>query len=131
MRTFAKILGLVIVSAIIFCQIGTSQDMIDAEGNLFSKRQGKYQRPKMVIDTVRMASGNGVLPLNKYFGNNQFRSAPTSENTIFPVVTQILDSLTAPVYSYGTMINDTGDTLFVVSSNSGDNSKVVVTAIIK
>jgi len=114
-----------------FLATGTAQEMVDAEGNLFSKRHGKYQRPKIVIDTVRMVSGSGTVALNKYFGNNQFRSAPTSAKTIFPVVSQILDSATAPVYSYGTLLSEAGDTLYIKSSNSGDNSKVVVIATIK
>lgn len=131
-KWYLLILAIAFIAFLAFVSKSQGQTIIDKDGHPHAKRQGRTQEPKIIIDTLRMSSGVGTLPLSKTFKKNQMTTAPTDPSRIYPKgATQIMDSVTDSVHTYAFVVNRTGDTITVVSSSSNDSSLVSVELLIK
>lgn len=102
--------------------------IFSADGKLLGRRSQQAREPIIVVDTVRLVSGNGTLRLRSTFGNTQHAVAPTSADRIS---VQLSPNGTGSPASYGWYLSSDLKTLSVVSSDTGDVSKVTVTMIVR
>jgi len=108
------------------------QNIFNAKGKPFAKRQGQTQEPKIIIDTVRIVAGYGSLSLTTNFTAKQHRTAASSEGNVYAQISRLLTDSTAAVYSYSYSVADKGARLIVKSSGgTSDTGKVVVTCFVK
>jgi hypothetical protein len=109
----------------------SAQDMFTIGGKLHSKRVQQTQRPKDVIDTLRLSSGVGYLLFSTRFNENTHSTQPTKGGFVYGVVSGYLYDTAQDVYSYSIYISSDRDTLIVKSSNNADTNLVVVRALVK
>ena len=108
------------------------QNIFNAQGKPFAKRQGQTQEPKIIVDTVRIVAGYGSLSLTSTFTNRQHRTAGTSTSTVYAQISRLLTDSTKAVYSYSYAVVDKGARLVIKSSgDTADTGKVVVTCFVK
>ena len=86
------------------------------DGGVFGKVTGKTRLPVVVIDTVAITAGYGILRLNRQIKTQIKNVIPTSKRTLYATITPILSDTTKLVYYYGYTVNNTGDTLTIKSS---------------
>lgn len=116
---------------ILFAGIAFSQMLIDKEGNLHSRTQGKYQKPKEIVDTMRIANGIGYWALSDKFTRNKHTTSPTKQGIAYGVATGIITDTSQAVASYAVFVNSNKDTLIIKSSSATDSGLVAVRVIIK
>jgi len=109
---------------------GQRLKIFNARGVKIGKVFNRTREPKIMIDTVRMDTGFAELTLSSSFSGGRHNVAPSSANHIFPFVTQILDSLDAPKFTYAIFVTSSGRKLQIQSSSANDSSKVAIMAII-
>lgn len=124
MRLFLSLILIMALTAV-------AQDKFTIGGKLHSKRVQQTQRPKDVIDTLRLSSGVGYLLFSTRFDENTHSTQPTQEGFVYGVASGYLYDTAQDVYSYSIYISSDRDTLIVKSSNDTDTNLVVVRALIK
>lgn len=105
---------------------GSDVKVFDKAGKPFAKRTNKYQRPKAIVDTVKIVAGWGQCKLNSRFQRLQHRTAATSALAAYPVVTPLLSDTTKTVYYYAVSVKDNGKRIVIKSSGGTADTGVVV-----
>lgn len=124
---YSRFLLILIIPATLF-----AQSFFFADGARFAKVVRSTKEPKFIVDTVSVVSGYGILVLNKNFNREKHSVSGTSNRTVFPTITGIINDTTETHYFYACVISNTGDTLTIKSSGgAADTSKVVVQIIVK
>jgi len=104
---------------------------VDRQGHPQARVQGKSQKPKEVVDTIRLSGGKGYVVLNKAFSRNQHTTAKSPSGYIYTIAGSLLSDTSATVYAYACHVNSKGDSIVVKSSSATDTSLVVVRAFVK
>lgn len=119
--------------ALLVCvSVAEGQNIFNAKGKPFAKRQGRTQEPKIIVDTVRIVAGYGSLSLTTNFTSSQHRTAATSVGNVYAQISRLLTDSTKAVYSYSYAVADKGARLVIKSSGgTADTGKVVVTCFVK
>lgn len=112
---------------LVLATLAYGQISVDHKGHPHGRVSGKSQKPKEIIDTLRLASGSGRLVLQSEFTNKQHTTKP--KDYMYVTVSQLLTDTSQSVNYYATYWNR--DTLIVKSSNSSDSSLVVIKAFVK
>lgn len=102
-----------------------------SRGSRHAKRDGKYQEPKLIIDTVTLSDGLGFLQFVERSDREKHRTSPLDSFNIFTVVSGIMADTSDTVYHYGTWFDFKELKLWVKSNDATDSSKVVVMSLIK
>lgn len=108
--------------------------VLRGSGQTIGKRQGKTAEPKYVVDTLRLDDGRGQLTLKRTFRQALSSTAPSAGGDILSVnVQRIVDKVDTAVSikSYATYFSRLKDTIYVVSSDTLDASKVSVTLLVR
>ena len=105
---------------------GSDVKVFDKAGKPFAKRIKIYQRPKVIVDTVRVVAGWGQCKLNDRFQRLQHRTAATSALAAYPTVTQLLSDTSKTVYYYAVSVEDNGKRIVIKSSGGTADTGVVV-----
>lgn len=109
----------------------SAQDMFTIGGKLHSKRAQQTQKPKDIIDTLRLSAGTGYLLFSTRFNENTHSTQPTKKGFVYGIVTSYLFDTAQDVHSYSIYISQDRDTLIVKSSDNADTNLVVVRAFVK
>ena len=105
--------------------------IFDSRGNRVAKAHTKTRTPKIVVDTVRLRNGYGTLVLNDQFRLTRHTVSGSSNLTVLATITPIFTDSTASVYTYAYLMKKKGKEMQIISSNSDDSGKVVVSMIVK
>lgn len=128
MLRFSKITILIIL----LCVSVTSQDMFTSKGKPFAKVSQKTREPKIIVDTVIITAGIGVLNLNSRFTGGQHSVSATSTSDMRVVISQILADTTSTVYYYAYVPDSSGRTVWVKSSGgTSDTGSVSIIIYLK
>ena len=100
------------------------QNLFNAAGKPLKKQAQSKREPKVVLDTLRMSAGFGVLSLNSSFKKGHHSVVASSTNDMKVQVTQILSDTTGAVNYYGVMKYI--DSVLVKSSQTDDSGLVEV-----
>jgi len=109
----------------------TAQKIFDSDGKPFEKVHRRTKTPKMIVDTVRIASGFGSLSLRGNFTREGHDVTPTSNNTMVVMITpEMVDTTNTPP-TYGWQMNVENNRLIITSSDANDSLRVGVFIVAK
>lgn len=126
MLFFSRVLLILLIPGMLF-----AQSIFFGNGKKFAKVAQKTREPKIIVDTVNVVGGFGVLVLNKNFTRERNSVSGTSNLNMFITATGIITDTSKAVRYYGCYLSKSGDTVIVKSSVSTDTSKVVIQLILK
>lgn len=101
------------------------------QGDIHAFRTGRFQSPKLVIDTVRVEAGIVSIELREEFTGRLRRMRPSDGLSIFCVAGPMLADTSDSVHSYGSYYDHNKGLLYIKSSSDLDSGKVVVMVLIK
>lgn len=98
------------------------------DGQKIGSALTKGAQPHMVVATVDITAGVGILPLNSSFDGIRYRTAPTNDTALFVAITKMAEDTTETAYAYEWVMS--GDSIIIKSSgDDADTGKVSVMAI--
>ena len=115
--------SLIVLLALLLPAAGSSTDIYNAAGQRITGGS-RSKGPKIVVDTVRMVGGRGVLKLNKRIGKGIYSVQPKSKLSAFVLVTPVISDTSKTLYYYSVVIEP--DSLVIKSSNAADSGKVMI-----
>lgn len=101
-----------------------SQDLFNAAGKPLAKQAQRTREPKIVLDTLRLSGGFGVLRLNQAFKKGKHSVVASTVNNMKVQVTQVITDTTDAVNYYGVLKYI--DSILIKSSQTDDSGLVEI-----
>ena len=124
MRALSRNMLIILFTLTLMSTAHSQQKIYNSKGKLLGKRTQRTMTPKIVVDTLRMSGGFGVLRLNSSFTKG-FHAVNASNSVNMRVqVTQILSDTSEAVNYYG--VRKFTDSVMIKSSQADDSGLVEI-----